>query len=475
MKRTAPGPLTGRKLEGRYLLGDLIARGGMGVVYRGRDTRLARPVAVKVLKESLGSAPETKERFVHEAQAAAAIADPHVVSVWDQGVDESGPDPVVYLVMELVDGATLRDLIKRRSPMTVREALRVVIPLTQGLAAAHGTGLVHRDVKPENVLTSPEGSVKVTDFGLTRHVQAESATLSLVGSANYIAPELVRRQPAGKPADNYSVGIILYEMLTGVPPFRGDSPYAVSMAHVDDDMPDLRRRFPEVDAEIVEIISWCCAKEPENRPQDAAALHGELEHIQRRLTDAALDRRPPGYREDSSDLFSGLETASHTRPVQLAPFDQENSGNTSEGISATRLHPDDTDAESTDPDSSTTTHMSDPEVTSVHAQRSLDDATRVLPENSPGATRASRPAAHTEGNGTGPETSRDPRDPRIPTHVLGSAEPYRAWVWLLVFILSACMVAYLGWLVGVSILSDHSAALSLGTGIATDTLPGPGA
>ncbi|WP_082469988.1 protein kinase domain-containing protein [Curtobacterium sp. S6] len=453
MKRTAPGPLTGRRLEGRYLLGDMIARGGMGVVYRGRDTRLDRPVAVKVLKESVGSTPEAMERFVHEARAAASITDAHVVTVWDQGMDTSGPDPVVYLVMELVDGATLRDLIKRRSPMTVREALRVAVPLTEGLAAAHHIGLVHRDVKPENVLTSPNGSVKVTDFGLTRRVQAESATLSLVGSANYIAPELVRRRPAGKPADNYSVGIILYEMLTGVPPFRGDSPYAVSMAHVDDDMPDIRRRFPEIDPEIAEVISWCCAKEPENRPQDAADLHGELEHISRRLSDAALDRRPPGYREDASDLFSGLETASHTRPVQLQslrePSEDVGVSPVAEdaGPSTARY------AQDPMPETDAQIYPEESAPDTVEAQRPLEPATRVMPAGDVPKTAG----AHRKGVAQDPAT-----DPATPLHVLGSAEPYRVWVWILVFVLAACMTAYLGWLVGVSIVSRDSSVLSSG-------------
>ncbi|MUN54629.1 protein kinase [Kocuria koreensis] len=467
MKRTAPGPLTGRRLEGRYLLGDLIARGGMGVVYRAQDTRLARPVAIKVLKESVGAAPDTRERFVREAQAAAAISDPHVVSVWDQGVDESASEPVVYLVMELVDGATLRDLIKRRSPMTVREALRVLRPLSQGLAAAHRTGLVHRDVKPENVLTSPEGSVKVTDFGLTRHVQAESATLSLVGSANYIAPELVRRQPAGKPADIYSVGIILYEMLTGVPPFRGDSPYAVSMAHVDDPMPDLRQRFPDVDPEIAEVIAWCCAKDPEARPQDADALQGELEHLLQRFSDEALDRRPPGYRDDAADLFSGLETASHTNAMQLAPFAHGGPPGSSQGEHEAPSAASEDEARTADD----ADEPSDPDTTSVHARRSLDDATRVLPEGAVADEPAGPSSAHGAGSvasGTDPGAQ---QDPAVPTHVLGSTEPYRAWVWLLIFVLAACMVAYLGWLAGVTFLSQGSSDPSVGAAAFTIQAP----
>lgn len=421
MKPTAPGPHTGRTLDGRYLLGDLIARGGMGAVYRGLDERLNRAVAVKLLKESLSTDPVTVRRFAEEARAAAAIADPHVVSVWDQGLDEGEAPPLAFLVMELVDGATLRDLVKRRSPMTVREMLRVAIPLARGLAAAHRSGLVHRDVKPENVLVSPRGSVKVTDFGLTRQVQAESATVTLVGSANYIAPELVKREPAGTAADTYSVGIVLYEMLTGVPPFRGATPYAVSMTHVNDPMPDIGRRFPGLDPEIAEVIAWCCAKDPDNRPQHAEDLLGELLHIQDDLGDEALDRQPPGYRVDARDLFSVLSTDSHTAAVDLVGAEGPVTGPTV-AVPA-REEPD------------------------AAADPGGEDATRVF---SPGQL----PVGRGERDPV-PERPEEPGDPAVPLHTLGRSGQHRGWVWLLVFVLAACTAGYLGWLLGVEILSHQ--------------------
>lgn len=450
MRPTGPGPLTGRMLDGRYLLEHLIARGGMGTVYRGRDTRLDRPVAVKVLKDTLSADPIRTERFAAEARAAATISDPHVVAVWDQGVDRGREDPVAFLVMELVDGATLRDLIRRRSPMTVREMLRVALPLTAGLAAAHRHGLVHRDVKPENVLTSPTGSVKVTDFGLTRQVQEESATLTLVGSANYIAPEIVRREASGMPSDLYSVGIILYEMLTGVPPFRGATPYAVSMAHVDEPMPPLERRFPDVDPEVADIIAWCCEKDPQHRPQEAADLLGELEHLEQTLTDEALDRTPPGHRPDSSDLFAPLSTDSHTAPAGLRIPSPELPPGTPGG-----------GTEETGPAASFSEGPTAVQSPSTGRREPRVDADAANPvEQAPEA-----PATRVIGASPSPaERAHGAFDPSVPQTRLGSSAPYRGWVLLLVFVLLACTVAYLGWLLGVQFLggAEPGAAGALG-------------
>lgn len=422
-------------MEGRYLLGDLIARGGMGTVYRGRDLRLGRPVAVKVLKESVAADPRRTDRFAAEARAAAAVADPHVVAVWDQGVDETGPEPLAFLVMELVDGATLRDLIKRRSPMTVREMLRVAVPMTAGVAAAHRCGLVHRDIKPENVLTSPTGSVKVADFGLTRPVQEDSATLTLIGSANYIAPEVVRRESSGPPADLYSLGVILYEMLTGVPPFRGPSPYAVSMAHVDEPFPVLQRRFPGVDPEVADIVVWCCEKDPEHRPQRAADLLGELEHLRESLTPAALDLAPPGHRPEAEDLFSVLRTDSHTDPA---------------GLRAVPAGPDDADADAPPPRTQPTRLLPADPAPTAHPGSDLDER--------PGADRSpADPTQSIRAAAGGSRVFRDaqaPRDPRSPRVVLGRGGPYRGWILVLIFLLVACAVGYLGWLLGLQLIGS---------------------
>lgn len=442
MRPTSPGPLTGRTLDRRYLLGDLIARGGMGAVYRGEDQRLHRPVAVKVLKSSLAHEPGKVQRFEKEAQAAARITDPHVVSVWDQGLDTSSLDPLAYLVMELVEGATLRDLIQRRSPMTVREMFRVALPLAHGLDAAHRVGMVHRDVKPENVLISPSGTVKVTDFGLTHHVQDASETLTLVGSASYIAPELVRRQPAGMPADNYSAGIMMYEMLTGVPPFRGSSPYEVSLAHVEDPLPDLRARFPEASPEVAELISWCCDKNPELRPQTGEQLLDELEHCAATLTAAELDRRPPGYRAEEQDLFAVLGPDAHTDPrtVRLSrarssdPSETAPGGGAAHGLGA-----------------------EDPTEVWPRAQKPTGAArpvsgsarTRPAPDGQERSARASAPGHR-------------PLDPRMPTNPLVRSAPHTVWVWVLLFLLMSCVAGFLGWMLGVhllqSLFADSAAA-----------------
>ncbi|MEU6856236.1 protein kinase domain-containing protein [Rothia kristinae] len=452
MRPTGPGPLSGRTVEGRYLLGDLIARGGMGTVYRGRDLRLGRPVAVKVLKESVAADPRRTDRFAAEARAAAAVADPHVVAVWDQGVDETGPEPLAFLVMELVDGATLRDLIKRRSPMTVREMLRVAVPMTAGVAAAHRCGLVHRDIKPENVLTSPTGSVKVADFGLTRPVQEDSATLTLIGSANYIAPEVVRRESSGPPADLYSLGVILYEMLTGVPPFRGPSPYAVSMAHVDEPFPVLQRRFPGVDPEVADIVVWCCEKDPEHRPQRAADLLGELEHLRESLTPAALDLAPPGHRPETEDLFSVLRTDSHTDPTGLraVPAEQDDpDAAPPPRTQPTRLLPPDTDLDELP--------RTDRSPTALTRHLQAAPAQAAVPAEGPPAAGQDRVIRDAEA----------PRDPRSPRVVLGRGGPYRGWILLLIFLLVACAVGYLGWLLGLQLIGS-----GYGTGAAAALLGG---
>ena len=454
MRATGPGPLTGRTLEHRYRLEDRIAQGGMGTVYRGVDERLARPVAVKILSRSRPGTPEGEERiarFAREARAAAGIIDPHVVTVTDQGRDGQGEHSVAFLVMELVDGATLRDLIKRRAPMTIGEMLRVALPMTRGLAAAHREGLIHRDVKPENVLVSPEGSVKITDFGLTRQVEDDSATLSLIGSANYIAPELVRRERAGTASDIYSAGIILYEMLTGVPPFRGSSPYEVSMAHVEEPMPDLRDRFPAADPEIAEIIAWCCEKDPQRRPQQGRDLLGELEHLRQELSPESLAAQPPGYHQDSTPFFAVLRPDSHTEVVPLTPCStprhSEASHSETDAASASAAEDEQATVAVSQPLADA---AAEPIVGSRRAWADLD--TPPAPEAS---SSASTDAVDQHGApSSNPADSAHRSDPRIPEISWDGKTPYQGWVWLLVFLLLACVAGYLGWLAGLQLIDS---------------------
>jgi serine/threonine-protein kinase len=210
--------MLGRMLDGRYRIEDRIARGGMATVYTATDTRLDRVVALKIMHEGLGSDEDFADRFVHEARAAARLNHPHVVAVFDQGED----DGTVYLVMEYVPGHTLRDVIRAEAPMPPRRALGVLDQILTALAAAHEAGLVHRDVKPENVLIMPTGQVKVADFGLARAVTSATAATAtagvLIGTVSYVAPELVLHQGADARTDVYACGVLLYEMLTGRKP-----------------------------------------------------------------------------------------------------------------------------------------------------------------------------------------------------------------------------------------------------------------
>lgn len=273
-------PLVGRVLEDRYEITSKIARGGMATVYRAHDLHLGRTVAVKVIHEGLDA--ELSRRFDTEAKAAARLVNPHIVSVFDQGADEGR----AYIVMEYVPGCTLRHVITREAPLPPLRALDLLEPVVSALASAHEDGLVHRDVKPENVLISDRGQIKVADFGLARAVtnQTISATNGqLIGTVSYIPPELVTSGRADERSDVYSAGIVLFEMLTGSKPHTGGSPIQVAWAHVNEDIPapsdflagqsgpsqDLAARIPDfLDA----IVRTCTARDPRRRPADARSM-----------------------------------------------------------------------------------------------------------------------------------------------------------------------------------------------------------
>ena len=213
--------LIGEVLEGRYRIDAYLARGGMSTVYRGVDTRLDRPVAIKVMTPQYAADPTFLVRFEREARAAARLDNPHVVGVYDQGRDGEN----VFLVMELVDGGTLRDLVHQQGQLSVRTALSVLEPTLDALAAAHAAGLVHRDVKPENVLISSRGEVKVADFGLVRAVTSTTMATGdvILGTVAYLSPEQVETGAADERSDVYAAGVVAYEMLTRRPPFGGDN------------------------------------------------------------------------------------------------------------------------------------------------------------------------------------------------------------------------------------------------------------
>ncbi len=235
MSLVADDPLEGMLLDGRYRVATKIATGGTSTVYRGLDTRLDRPVALKVMDSRYAGDQQFLTRFQLEARTVARLKDPGLVAVYDQGLDARHP----FLVMELVEGGTLRELLSERGPMPPHAVAAVLRPVLGGLAAAHRAGLVHRDVKPENVLISDEGDVKIVDFGLVRAVAAAGITSTsvILGTAAYLSPEQVRDGNASPRSDVYAVGIMAYELLTGQTPFSGDSALSVAYQRLDTDVP----------------------------------------------------------------------------------------------------------------------------------------------------------------------------------------------------------------------------------------------
>ncbi|WP_309082029.1 PASTA domain-containing protein [Zhihengliuella sp.] len=284
MAQLRDDPLQGQTIDGRYRIKHRLANGGMSTVYLATDLRLLRDVAVKLLYPHLAQDPQVVARFEAEAVNAAKVSHEHIVNVLDQGVD----GPHAYLVMEYIRGRTLRDLLRAEGALTPRRTLELMQDVTEGLAAAHDAGLVHRDMKPENVLLPATGRVKVADFGLARATTNHTATGTLVGTVAYVSPELVTGEPAEERSDLYAVGIMLYELLTGRQPHAAELPINVAFKHVNETVPPPSHRVPGLAQDLDELVEWCTAKDPEKRPHDAHALLGEIEHIRSTLTDEQL-------------------------------------------------------------------------------------------------------------------------------------------------------------------------------------------
>ena len=281
----------GRLLDGRYRIGSRIARGGMASVHEAHDIRLDRTVAVKIMHPGLGDGDsgDFAERFVREARAAARLSHPNVVAVYDQGDD----DGTVFLVMELVPGHTLRDVVSKESPMAPSRALALLEPVVSALASAHRNGLIHRDVKPENVLIADDGRVKVADFGLAKAVSAETQHTAtqgvLIGTVSYLAPELVVDGRADARADVYAVGVVLYELLTGVKPHEGETPIQVAYKHVHHDVPPPSERVPELPAYVDALVARATARDRSLRPADAAILLHQVHRVANALAAGVRD------------------------------------------------------------------------------------------------------------------------------------------------------------------------------------------
>ncbi|MGZ4569862.1 MAG: Stk1 family PASTA domain-containing Ser/Thr kinase [Blastococcus sp.] len=264
----------------RYEIGGVLGRGGMAEVHRGRDLRLGREVAVKVLRNDLARDPSFQVRFRREAQAAASLNHPAIVAVYDTGEDRTPNGATPYIVMEYVEGETLRDVLRREGRLSPERAMSLAADICGALDFSHRNGIVHRDVKPGNVMITPQGAVKVMDFGIARAVSDSAATMTstaaVIGTAQYLSPEQARGEGVDARSDVYSLGCLLYELVTGAPPFTGDSPVAVAYQHVRED-PRLPSSInPQVPPELDAILLKAMSKNPANRYQSAADMRNDL-------------------------------------------------------------------------------------------------------------------------------------------------------------------------------------------------------
>jgi eukaryotic-like serine/threonine-protein kinase len=269
------GSVIGTVLSGRYRLESKLGSGGMSTVYLASDETLERQVAVKVLHAEISDQPDQIERFRREARAVAQLSHPNVVSVIDAGQDAGHP----YIVFEYIEGETLKQRIERIGRLPLDESAAYAIEVGRGLAAAHARHLVHRDVKPQNVLIDPEGRAKVTDFGIARSLEAKglTATGRVLGTTDYVAPEQAMGQAIDARSDVYSLGVLLYEMLTGEVPFRAETQVGVAMKHVNEPLPDVATRRPDVSAALAAVVEAATSKDPELRYASMAAMLRDLE------------------------------------------------------------------------------------------------------------------------------------------------------------------------------------------------------
>jgi len=309
--------LEGALLDGRYRVGTRIATGGTSTVYRGLDERLDRPVAVKVMDLRYAGDQQFLTRFQLEARAVARLKDPGLVAVYDQGFGTPHDPGQPFLVMELVEGGTLRELLNERGPMPPHAVAAVLRPVLGALGIAHRAGLVHRDVKPENILISDDGDVKVVDFGLVRAIAAAGITSTnvILGTAAYLSPEQVRDGNAGPASDVYGVGVLTYELLTGDTPFSGDSSLTVAYQRLDHDVPPPSSAIDGVPGEFDDLVARATAREPAERYADGLEMAHAVDVITERLALPAF--RVPAPRNSAQHNAAPARRApKHPAPPQ---------------------------------------------------------------------------------------------------------------------------------------------------------------
>ncbi len=328
--------LTGNLIDGRYQLLRQMDAGGMATIYEAIDTRLDRRVAVKIMHAHLAQDEQFVERFIREAKAAAALSHPNIVAVQDQGWNQSGI-PAVFIVMELVDGHTLREYLNERGKIGVTDGIKFLLPVLSALGAAHRLGIVHRDVKPENILVSKEGRIKITDFGLAKGaligstMTAESSVI--LGSVSYLSPEQVSRGIADSRSDVYSAAITAFEIFTGTKPFEGEEPIQIAFMHVNSRVPRISSLIPDVPKDLDDLIFAATSVDPDERPRDCQIFHSQLLAISHALNPGApqmsLELDIPiapmrSKKKKSRGKFAQLtERISLTLPVEAASTTKE--------------------------------------------------------------------------------------------------------------------------------------------------------
>lgn len=272
--RATSSQMIGTVLSGRYKLEAKLGSGGMSTVYLAKDATLDRAVAVKVMHREMSEQADQLERFRQEARAVAKLSHPNVVAVIDAGEDSGHP----YIVFEYVEGETLKQRVARVGALDTQEALAYAIEIARGLTVAHARNMVHRDIKPQNVLIDAEGRAKLTDFGISRQLEQDgmTATGRVLGTTDYVAPEQAMGHPVDPRSDIYSLGVVLYEMLVGQVPFHADSQVGVAMKHVNEDLPDVQQRRPEISAATALVVERATAKDPAERYQEVGEMIDDL-------------------------------------------------------------------------------------------------------------------------------------------------------------------------------------------------------
>lgn len=465
-------PWIGSTIDGRYRIEDRLARGGMSTVYLARDERLGRQVALKVLFPHMAEDRKVVERFEQEARNSALISHPNVVQVLDQGQTRE----TAYLVMEYVPGATLRTLLKR-GPMTPRLALAYMDAILQGLAAAHRAGLVHRDIKPENVLVSRDGRIKLADFGLARAATHHSGTSTLMGTVAYISPELLSGDGADERADVYAIGILLYEMLTGVQPYTGDSPVRVAFQHVNSTVPAPSAFVKGLAEPLDELVRTAAQSDAVQRPKNAEALLELIRSTRDELTAEQLDfdGAQAAHRDEPAPPPAGTAVMPTAPPEDAEPPAEDSALSAAEPAPA-QADPVDTEDPAWDDDvdaalehaRTATLDEADRQTVAevpTEAFRSEagifeeDDAepAQETTEFSAVGTDRPRTAAHDEEREDSGRLGRRRTDPgsslrerQRPTVQLEAPTPTRTWITVAVIMIASGLIVLFAWYLGLS-------------------------